>query len=378
MNDKCGVCGGKGDSCLLKHGTFLNNQLTPGHYNKLFEIPAGAKNIRITEQVATRNFLALSNRKGLYCLNGQWKIEFSRLFKFGGSVFRYIREKEQEFIYSNGPINEPLVVELLYNDKNKGISWEYTIDNKENELIENELENSINVAKSTDPRLLAATEAMNSGRYIWWTGGWTRCSRRCGGGYQQRRVLCVQRTASAPHDKKDVHESTGPASEDALPSYLQPSKDENCDPRRQPMAVQSCNVHVCPPSWLVGSWGQCLCDLGVRLRSVQCRKGAIHPDTGRPVPEQWLLADDQECEQTRGNKRTPIKIQKCDPNPDNCLKSESPSGAVETELDNDKKKSDLDEIIDELIARSPEKNCTIKHPYVWKTGNWSEVCFFKS
>lgn len=382
QSDRCGVCGGKGDTCIQKKGIYTNDQLRTG-YVPILEIPAGAKNIRITEQVATSNFLALSNRNGLYYLNGKWKIEFPRLFKFGGSVFRYVRSGNKEYIFSAGPINELLVVELLYQEKNRGIAWEYTIDKDENNMLNLDQDPLSGVVSSAsyqvDPRLMTSLESMQtSNRYVWWIGGWTRCSRRCGGGQQQRRVLCVQRTSAAPTDRSDTHESTGPASEDALPSFLQPSKDENCDPRRRPVSIQSCHTHACPPSWLVGSWGECVCDLGIRVRSVQCRKGAVHPETGRPMAEQWLLADNQECEETRGKSRIPARFQKCVPDPSNCLASdvflgENKSDSDETNQTDSKKKSDLDELIDELVARSPVQNCTVKQPYEWTTSEWTKV-----
>lgn len=344
------------------------------------EIPAGARNIRITERAPTSNYLSLASVNGQYFLNGNWKIEFSKSFKFGGAIFSYVRNDNSrsisEWISSPGPINEPLVLFLLYQETNKGISYEYTLDQSVGAMIEPRIyensERSVLQSPSSASTLLNAVPnsylTHYSQHYQWWTGSWTRCSRRCGGGQQQRRVICVQIVGTPSNE--------APHSENSLPNHLRVASEHLCDAQLKPVAIQQCNTHVCPPTWLVGSWSSCLCDLNIKTRSVSCRKGAVHPDTGRPIQDQWIATDDSECEQVRGSERSPARLAKCEvTETSSCVSSESFIVSMVTTNKSEEARSSeqLDELLDEFIARVPERNCTIKQPYAWKTGNWSQV-----
>lgn len=155
--DECGVCGGDETSCNIISGIYDNNNLRTG-YNDLFTIPAGARNIKIKEIVPTSNYLAIRSIKGNYHLNGNWKIEFSRPLKFAGTVFNYVRKSNShetdESLTSVGPINEPLVVVLLYQERNRGIMFKYSI--KKNETP---------ISTIYDPQLVTGNEIDRIDRY---------------------------------------------------------------------------------------------------------------------------------------------------------------------------------------------------------------------
>ena len=85
--------------------------------------------------------------------------------------------------------------------------------------------------------------------YEWKIAGFTDCSRTCGGGFQQTKIVCVkirsQVTVTA----------------------------ENCNHTQVPTQQEvSCNADPCPPSWETGNWSACstTCGPGTQKRSIEC------------------------------------------------------------------------------------------------------------
>uniref|UniRef100_A0A3B4XQI0 Papilin a, proteoglycan-like sulfated glycoprotein n=1 Tax=Seriola lalandi dorsalis TaxID=1841481 RepID=A0A3B4XQI0_SERLL len=217
QEDPCLQCGGNGQSCHQLCLTFISG------YNQMFIIPVGATTIRIRETVATRNYLAIKNLRGEYYLNGHWVIEFSRATPIAGTMLYYQRGAEgdnvPETIIGRGPTTEPLVVELISQEPNQGVEYEYYLPN----------------GRSRDG-------------YYWSFGSWSACSRECGSGYQSRLVFCT-------------------IDNEAYPDYL-------CASLPRPQTNRTCNPHTCPQtrSWRTGEWNACsvTCGGGSQVRSVQC------------------------------------------------------------------------------------------------------------
>lgn len=94
--------------------------------------------------------------------------------------------------------------------------------------------------------------------YEWSVGKWPECSAECGGGVWSRSVECVELTTGTPVEPHLCRRSR--------PNYL-----------------EACNTMECG-EWVVGEWGECsaTCDLGERLRSVECPEGQRCPSTTRP------------------------------------------------------------------------------------------------
>lgn len=78
----------------------------------------------------------------------------------------------------------------------------------------------------------------------WTLREWSPCSHTCGGGMQQREVVCLD-----PQGR--------------------PSRD--CPEELRPLASRSCASQSCP-SWLLGEWSACSknCGRGFRKRQLRC------------------------------------------------------------------------------------------------------------
>uniref|UniRef100_A0A8C1NFW3 Papilin a, proteoglycan-like sulfated glycoprotein n=1 Tax=Cyprinus carpio TaxID=7962 RepID=A0A8C1NFW3_CYPCA len=214
--DPCLQCGGNGQSCSLF------NLLLTG-YNQMFIIPVGATTIRIKETVPTRNYLAIKNLRGEYYLNGHWVIDFSRATPIAGTVLYYQRgtegDKTPEIITGRGPTTEPLVIELITQEDNEGVEYEYYLPN----------------GRSMEG-------------YYWSYGSWSTCSKECGSGYQSRLVFCT-------------------FDDEAYSDYL-------CASFPRPLSNRTCNEQQCPQtrSWVTGEWNPCpvTCGGGLQVRRVEC------------------------------------------------------------------------------------------------------------
>uniref|UniRef100_A0A5F8G3E5 Papilin n=1 Tax=Monodelphis domestica TaxID=13616 RepID=A0A5F8G3E5_MONDO len=281
--DKCLRCGGDGQTCYPVKGTFDANDLTKG-YNQILIIPAGATSIHIAEVTASRNFLAVKNVRGEYYLNGHWTIEFGRALPVASTILQYERGSEgdlaPEHLRARGPTSEPLVIELISQEPNPGVQYEYYLPHwpldtgftwshgswsdcsaecgggYQTRLVFCTTINEVypdhmcrHKPQPSDNRTCNLQACPQTKR--WKTGPWTACSAPCGGGSQSRHVYCVV------SDGAGMEEATDEASCSALPG--------------RPPSTQSCNLHRCA-AWSSGPWGECSasCGPGVRSRTVTC------------------------------------------------------------------------------------------------------------
>ncbi|NXD79466.1 PPN protein, partial [Halcyon senegalensis] len=220
--DKCLQCGGNGSACYVVKGTFDVPSLPKG-YNQIFIIPVGATSIQIKEVMPSRNFLAVKNVRGEYYLNGHWTIDFSRALQVASTVMHYDRGSEgdlaPELLHARGPTTEPLVIELISQEPNPGVQYEYYLP----------------------------VQGQPSG-YSWSYSSWSECSSECGGGFQSRLVFCT-------------------IDNEIYPDYM-------CRNKPQPENNRTCGRQTCPQTkrWKTGEWGSCsaTCGGGTQTRSVYC------------------------------------------------------------------------------------------------------------
>ncbi|XP_071600697.1 papilin isoform X2 [Heliangelus exortis] len=304
--DKCLQCGGDGSTCYGVKGTFDVPDLPKG-YNQIFIIPVGATSIQIKEVMPSRNFLAVKNARGEYYLNGHWTIDFSRALQVASTVMHYDRGSEgdlaPELLHARGPTTEPLIIELISQEPNPGIQYEYylpmegqasgyswsygswsecssqcgggsqsrlvfcTIDNEiyPDYMCRNKPKPENNrtcgqqacpQTKRTSyiylPQAWSRSGAWSSQLKRWKTGEWGPCSATCGGGTQTRSVYCVA---------FDGQSSQGVVDNSECMAFAQ-----------QPRSSQPCNVRQCA-TWSTGPWSECSasCGEGVQTRTVTCR-----------------------------------------------------------------------------------------------------------
>ncbi|XP_016140037.1 A disintegrin and metalloproteinase with thrombospondin motifs 7 [Sinocyclocheilus grahami] len=227
IEDQCGVCHGNGSTCETVRKTFEDSEGLG--YVDIGLIPEGARDIRIEEVAEAGNYLALrSNDPEKYFLNGGWTIQWNGEYKAAGTVFTYERTGQLENLSSPGPTMEPVWIQLLFQETNPGVRYEYTI--------------------SRDT-LVDSNNGTAVSYFQWIYGAWTECSATCGTGVQRQVVHCVERTSGIV-------------------------EEHYCDPSTRPDDKQTnCNQGACPAIWWVGEWQKCSSscgDTGLSKRTVLC------------------------------------------------------------------------------------------------------------
>ncbi|KAF3823743.1 hypothetical protein GH733_007211 [Mirounga leonina] len=210
--DKCGVCGGKGNSCRKVSGSL--NPSSYG-YNDIVTIPAGATNIDVKQRSHPGvqhdgSYLALKTADGQYLLNGNLAISAieqdilvkGTILKYSGSIATL--ERLQSF----RPLPEPLTVQLLtvpgevFPPK---VKYTFFVPNDVNFSTQNSKERA--TTNVIQPLLNAQ----------WVLGDWSECSSSCGAGRQRRTVECRD-----PNGQASATCSEALKPEDAKPCGSQP------------------------------------------------------------------------------------------------------------------------------------------------------------
>ncbi|ESO94266.1 hypothetical protein LOTGIDRAFT_161484 [Lottia gigantea] len=223
--DKCRVCGGDGSTCKTMSEIFDQKNLKVG-LHKVVTIPIGSTNIVVRELRNSLSYLVVKNGAGKFYINGLSKsTNDNSENNIAGTTIRYVkkpdRRDEPETLSALGPLNETLQVDLMIQDGNPGIQYEYSVQRSLVHHAEN-------------PKL----------RYTWINGIWTRCSKTCGQGLQIRAVSCIDRQSGVS------------------------VSNDLCDIRLKPDGRQVCRQQDCPEdrigySWVLGHWGECSSDCGI-------------------------------------------------------------------------------------------------------------------
>lgn len=347
VEDVCGVCNGNNSACTIHRGLYSKHHHTNQYYH-MVTIPSGARSIRIYEMNVSTSYISVCNALRRYYLNGHWTVDWPGRYKFSGTTFDYRRSyNEPENLIAAGPTNETLIVELLFQGRNPGVAWEYSMPRLGAEkqppaqpsytwaIVRSECSVSCGGGHMTvregcyrDLKFQVNTSFCNpKTRPVtglvpckvsacppsWSVGNWSACSRTCGGGAQSRPVQCTWR----------VHYDSEP-----VPASL-------C-PQPAPSTRQACNSQSCPPAWSTGPWAECshTCGKGWRKRAVACKstnpsaRAQLLPDTvctSEPKPRmheacllqrchkpkklQWLVSAWSQCSVTceRGTQKRFLK-----------------------------------------------------------------------
>ncbi|XP_064932923.1 A disintegrin and metalloproteinase with thrombospondin motifs 7 [Columba livia] len=285
VEDRCGVCHGDGSTCHTVKKTFEDSEGLG--YVDIGIIPVGAREIRIEEVAEAGNFLALrSEDPEKYFLNGGWTIQWNGDYRVAGTTFTYKRTGNWENLTSPGPTVEPVWIQLLFQETNPGVRYQYTIQRPADS--ENEIEQA---------------------EFLWRFGSWTTCTATCGTGVQRQIVHCVEKLTGIVEERY-------------------------CDALTRPDDQQrTCNEEPCPARWWVGEWQKCSVSCGpagLMKRTVLCIQ-SVGLDEQRalqqadcehlakpaatapchqeiPCPSQWAVGNWSECSATCGNgtQRRPV------------------------------------------------------------------------
>ncbi|OCU00441.1 hypothetical protein XELAEV_18006218mg [Xenopus laevis] len=125
-NESCGKCQGQQNACVFIQNVYLAPFPSSGYfgYKNVTRIPAGASQIKVTDQ--SRNILALMDSSGHFVINGDWVVSWPGKYKAAGTEVHYIRNSEShEVLEADGPTNEDLYVQVLFQENNPGITYEF-------------------------------------------------------------------------------------------------------------------------------------------------------------------------------------------------------------------------------------------------------------
>ncbi|XP_026096265.1 A disintegrin and metalloproteinase with thrombospondin motifs 12 [Carassius auratus] len=321
--DGCGVCLGDGSTCETVKENFVAQD--GFGYTDLVLIPEGARDIFIQEVEEAGNFLAIrAADSDEYYLNGNYIIQWNGEYEAGGTKFYYDRTGNMENLTSAGPTTEAVMIQLLFQEANPGVKYEYTI--KRSRLLGNEIlqpeyiwrygawtdcSTTCGLGEQHQPvrcfepdtgvveEMLCDPNTRPDDRHRkcknmdcparWWVGGWQTCSSTCGpDGVRKRTVLCVRTVAG---EERVLHPG-------------------DCKQLLKPKPVVPCNRDVtCGFEWTVGNWSECSlsCDGGIKSRVIKCV--AKQPGQCNPAsrPRSTILCNLQSCSSTNKWTGSPFR-----------------------------------------------------------------------
>jgi len=318
--DHCGVCHGDGTTCKTIKEQF--DEKSGLGYVEAKEIPEGARNIRVNEVAEANNYLAIKNDQGKFYLNGDWYIQWSGDYEAAGTVIHYHREGNKESFNIPGPLKEKLHILLLFQSTNPGVTFEYVVPNE-------------NITERRIPE------------FFWKKMDWMHCTASCGGGYQRKEVVCMEKEAGMV-DSRYCNVTIKP------------------DDEQKP-----CNEHLCPARWWTGPWQHCSATCGtggVRRRTVICIRSLGH--------DEQIALDDYFC----GDLPRPSDTEACRHKsvcPDEMAWKTGPWEGIcngdPCEVQTRKVDcNDANAICDVRTRPSQSRKCTATKCGNWTVGDWSE------
>uniref|UniRef100_A0A914WW81 Peptidase M12B domain-containing protein n=1 Tax=Plectus sambesii TaxID=2011161 RepID=A0A914WW81_9BILA len=306
--DKCGICGGDGNSCHMVTGAY-NERGTFG-YNEVMKIPSGSANIEIRQHgwnghKDDDNYLALRNANGDFILNGHYQVSvFRQQIQVLDAVLEYSGSDHViERINATGPIRTDIYLHVLSvgNLYAPDIHYEYmlpaaglrhapTVINRDYYwrmgdrwsdcsavcqgsqrqvviCVDAGTNREVNDRHCTDRRPTTQDRMCNIDCAIRWeTEAASACSVECGHGERHQRIFC---------GKQMVNDQR-----------VEPTDDAHCRDLPRPAERVACYSDCTGHRWAYTEWSECTtsCGGGVGRREAMC------------VDQANRRLDDRQCE----------------------------------------------------------------------------------
>ncbi|XP_028437274.1 thrombospondin type-1 domain-containing protein 4 isoform X1 [Perca flavescens] len=330
--DKCGVCGGRENSCRKVTGSFQNVTVPLG-YHKILDIPPGATFINITERRASPNYLAMRSGTGASVVNGRWAVDPPGEYQAGGTTFTYTRPRAQaegeeekgESLRAPGPTTTQLQLYIIFHKENPGINYEFYVPverevererptereretprerPRDREPGRSPLRSPLTVSVEDPPPAPPISVPSFPSTSVFSppsSDRWTPERSRPRGSAPNRNARIPPRTDLPPDTQPpfvwrrggltECSASCGKGYQNRVILCINRYTDEEvperkCDSAAKPGPEEEpCNTHPCPPFWEASSWSECSvsCGPGVQQRQLQCRQSfgnrstMVHP-----------------------------------------------------------------------------------------------------
>uniref|UniRef100_A0AAY4BE05 ADAMTS-like 3 n=1 Tax=Denticeps clupeoides TaxID=299321 RepID=A0AAY4BE05_9TELE len=289
--DNCGVCTGNGSTCRLVRGQTLSH-VSPDE-RTYTRIPLGSRHLRVTAKGPDVIIIETHAPHG----TGEELILGSPgSYIIGNTSVDFQRVSDSQTLRSRGPLAADLIIKVKYSAPRDTVlqflfyqpiryQWRETdffpcsvtcgggyqlnsaecVDIRHNTILPEQHCQSYPENTKPKPKLKECNmdpcpesdgfkEVMPYDHFQplprWEQNPWTSCSVSCGGGSQERSVVCVE---------EDVH------------SQIAQVEEWKCMHSPRPEVKQDCNTFECP-QWSAMEWSQCTvtCGRGLRYRVVLC------------------------------------------------------------------------------------------------------------
>uniref|UniRef100_A0A3P8VIL7 ADAMTS-like 3 n=1 Tax=Cynoglossus semilaevis TaxID=244447 RepID=A0A3P8VIL7_CYNSE len=275
--DNCGVCDGDGSTCQLVRGQaliYFSTFSLSAALNTILEVPVGSRFLRLSAKGP--DFIVIE-AVSLQGRREETSLMSTGSYVIGNTSLDFQRGTDRQTLRTSGPLHsdyivkyggpKDTVVQFLFYQPIR-YQWRETdffpcsvtcgggyqlnsaecYDIRSNQTLPEHHCKSYPENTKPTPKLKECN--MDPCKDGWEQGPWTQCSVSCGGGWQERSVMCVE--------------------EDSQGQFSQ-VEEWKCTHSPQPVTRQTCNTFSCP-QWVAMEWSQCTvtCGRGLRYRVVLC------------------------------------------------------------------------------------------------------------
>nr|XP_003198947.4 ADAMTS-like protein 3 [Danio rerio] len=333
--DNCGVCAGDGSTCRLIRGQALPHVSPEEPIKTVIEVPMGSRGLRIT---AKGPDMIVIEAHGQNSRREEVHFSSSGSHSLGNNTVEFQRGAERQTLRCYGPLTADFTVKVKYAGPKDTViqfmfyqpiryQWRETdffpcsvtcgggyqlnsadcVDIRYNRSVAEHLCHSFPENTKPTPKLKECNmepcpesdgfkEVMPYDHFQplprWEQNPWTSCSVSCGGGSQERSIVCVE---------EDVH------------GQIVQVEDWKCTHSPRPISKQNCNTFDCP-QWMAMEWSQCTvtCGPGLRYRVVLCvdyngqHAGGCNPHLKPHIKEDCLVPI--ACHKPRENQPVEAKL----------------------------------------------------------------------